>query len=142
MDKEKLAENILTFIPSMFKRLMRAYPDLGISRQHLELLFKVQNENRKPMSYYSEKMMIPKSNLTVISDTLVKDGLLERVFDPNDRRVVILAITEKGEERLHEHKKNMMHEMAKRLDAFDDKDINRINELIEELKAIFDRNDR
>ncbi|MGE5632063.1 MAG: MarR family winged helix-turn-helix transcriptional regulator [Caulobacteraceae bacterium] len=139
MDRIKLVENILTFIPSVFKRLMKAYPNLEITRQQLGLLFHINCENGKPMSYYSEKMMIPKSNLTVLSDKLIKEGLAERAFDLGDRRVITLKITKKGREFLYEHKEKVKHEILKKLDSLSDADVKRLNELIEEIREIFDK---
>ena len=137
MDREKLAENILNFLPLMLKRLMKAHPHFEMPKQQMGLLFNISKENRKPMSYYSEKMMIPKSNLTVISDKLIKEGFIERDFDSNDRRVIILALTQKGEEFISENIKRIREEMVERLDSFNDEDIKRMNELIEEMKEIF-----
>lgn len=139
MDKEKLVENILNFLPSMFKRLMKAQPPFEMPKQQMGLLCHISKENKRPMSYYSEKMMVPKSNLTGISDKLIKEGLIERAFDPNDRRVIILALTKKGEEYINKNMKRVKGEMLEKLDSLNDEDIKRLNELIEEMKAIFDR---
>ncbi|HYF83837.1 MAG TPA: MarR family transcriptional regulator [Clostridia bacterium] len=141
MDREKLAENLLNFLPAMFKKLMRVHPTFEMPKQQMGLLFHISKENRKPMSYYSEKMMVPKPNLTVIADKLINDGFVERAFDSNDRRVIILALTKKGEEYINENIKRIKGEMMERLDSFNDKDIERLNELILEMKEIFDRLD-
>jgi len=142
MDREKLAENILTIVPFMFKKLRKVFPPSGISKQQLELLFHINHEDRKPMNFYSEKMMVPKSNLTVISDKLIMEGLIERVFDPNDRRIIILKITKKGIEYLGEYKKIIIREMKKKLDSLNNDDIKRLNELIGEMKIIFNKIDQ
>jgi DNA-binding MarR family transcriptional regulator len=139
LDREKLAENMLRFLPLMFKKLMRVHPTFDMPKQQMGLLFHISKENGRPMSYYSEKMMVPKSNLTVISDKLIKDGFIERSFDSNDRRVIILTLTPKGEEYINENFKRIKGEMIERLDSFNDEDIKRLNELIEEMKKIFDR---
>ena len=136
LDREKLAESILTFIPMLHRKLMKVYPTHEVSRQQLGLLFKINCNDRKPMSYYSEQMSIPKSNLTVLSDKLIDEGLIERIFDPNDRRVVILGITEKGTEYLCQYKAELRQEMIKMLGSFSDRDITRLNELVEEIKTI------
>ena len=139
LDREKLAENILNFLPSMFKRLMRSHPSFEMPKQQFGLLFHISKDNKKPMSFYSEKMMVPKSNLTVIADKLINDGFVERAFDPDDRRVIILALTKKGEEFINENIKRIKGEMKERLGSFNDEDIKRLNELIEEMKEIFNR---
>lgn len=136
MEREKFVESFASFIPYLFKKVMRGFQVGGISKMQLELLFKISNENGKPMSYYSEKMVIPKSNLTVLSDKLIKEGYVERVYDRNDRRIIILSITEKGEAVLTEHKNMMKKAMVKKLESISDEDIKRLNLLIEEMKEI------
>lgn len=139
MDREKLAENLQTFVPLMFKKIMKAFPASEISQPQIGLLFHVKKNKGKPMSYYSEKMMVPKSNLTVISDSLIKEGYIERKFDPSDRRVIILELTGKGEEFLNNYKEKVREQIKKRLDNLEEEDVIRLNELIEEMKSIFEK---
>lgn len=139
MNREKLAENLLTFIPLIHKKLMKGFPSNEIPKQQLGLLHLISRHDEKPMNYYSEKMMIPKSNLTVIADKLIEEGLIQRVFDPSDRRIIILKITEKGEEYLLEFKKKVIKEMETKLGLYSDNDVKRLNELIEEMKTIFNQ---
>jgi DNA-binding MarR family transcriptional regulator len=120
---------------------MKAHPHFEMPKQQMGLLFQISKENRRPMSYYSEKMMIPKSNLTVISDKLIKEGFVERSFDTEDRRVIILALTPKGEEYINENFERIRKGMTERLNSLNNDDIKRLNELIEEMKGIFDRLD-
>lgn len=141
MDRETLAGNLLNILPTMFKKLMRVHPHFEMPKQQMGLLFHISKEDGRPMSYYSEKMMVPKPNLTVIADKLINEGYVERAFDPNDRRVVILALTKKGEEYINENFTRIKEEMAERLNSLNDEDIERLNELILEMKAIFDRLD-
>jgi MarR family transcriptional regulator, organic hydroperoxide resistance regulator len=139
VERENFVENLLTFMPLMHKKFMKELPACGISKQQIELLFRLNKEDGKLMSYYSEKMMIPKPNLTLIVDKLIEEGLIVRVFDPNDRRVVILKITDKGREYLYEFKERVKQQMVEKLDIFSNTDIKRLNELIKEMKVIFEK---
>lgn len=136
VEKEKLAENLVTLVPTIFKQLMKGFPVFELPRQHIQLLFTIGHDNGKPMSYYSEKLMMPKPNLTVIADKLIEERLIERVFDPADRRVVILKITEKGEESIREHKEKVRCDVGEKLDLLSDNDIKRLNDIIDEMKVI------
>ncbi|MDF2616482.1 MAG: MarR family transcriptional regulator, partial [Sedimentibacter sp.] len=44
----------------------------------------------------TEKVLSTAGNMTVIIENLVKDGMVTRTIDPNDRRVNLISITEKG----------------------------------------------
>ncbi|MCX7711827.1 MAG: MarR family transcriptional regulator [Clostridia bacterium] len=141
MNREKLAENLQILMPVVFKKLMKTFPELEISKHMLELLFMIKKEDSKPMSYFSEKLMLPKSNLTVMADRLIEEGFIERAFDPNDRRVIILRITEKGDQYLCKAREKVKLHVAEKLVVFSDEEINRLNELVEEMKAIFSKMD-
>jgi DNA-binding MarR family transcriptional regulator len=49
-----------------------------------------------PFGKIGEKMMVTVSNLTGIVDRLEEKGLVVRVRDPDDRRVVHVRLTDKG----------------------------------------------
>lgn len=51
----------------------------------------------------SKFMMVDPSTLVSVIDTLSRKGLAERKCDPNDRRRIPIAITEKGEVIISEH---------------------------------------
>lgn len=139
MDREKLVDNLLTFVPMMYKKLMKDIIRPGIPKQQMWLLFLLDNHNEKPMSYYSEKMMIPKPNLTSLVDKLIEDKLVERIFDPNDRRVILLKITEKGREFIEEYKKNTKKIILDKIEIFDESDVKKLNDMFEEMKKLFDK---
>lgn len=139
MDRESLVENLLTSLPMIYKKVMRGLPSFGISKQQMKLLAHINEENGRPMKYYSDRMMIPKSNLTVIADKLIEEGLLERKLEPNDRRVITLKITDKGKEQLLKFRKILKEEMLKKLEVLDDEDIRKLNKLIKEIVVIFEK---
>lgn len=93
------------------------------------------------MSFYSEKMEIPKSNLSVMSDKLFYEGLIERNLDPSDRRVITLTITQKGEEYLTECLNQRKATIISRLETLDEEDVKRLNELVEETIKILGKLD-
>lgn len=43
-----------------------------------------------------EKALSTGGNMTVVIENLVRDGLVSRSIDPNDRRVNLISITDKG----------------------------------------------
>jgi MarR family transcriptional regulator, 2-MHQ and catechol-resistance regulon repressor len=47
------------------------------------------------------KMLVSGGNMTVVVDNLVKQGLVERIRITNDRRKILVRLTEKGEELFH-----------------------------------------
>lgn len=59
------------------------------------------------------KMMVSGGNMTVVLDNLQKSGLVKRVRSKEDRRTIVVELTEHGEERVHgifhEHAEHVSH---------------------------------
>lgn len=68
----------------------------------------VQAPRGLKMSELSRRMMVTNGNITGIADQLEKDGLIERIKDPADRRSSIIRLTTKG--RRHLQRMQRAHE--------------------------------
>ena len=91
------------------------------------------------MNYYCSQMMISKPNLTVMTDKFIEEGLIERDYKEDDRRVIILRLTQKGENILIEQKKMFTSMVLERLKKLDDEEVLRLNELMEEAMKIISK---
>ncbi len=112
---------------------------MDIPKQQFGLLHMVCIRQGKTMSYYSEKMQLPKSNISILADRLIKGGYLIRETDPEDRRVINLRVTKKGKDLFSTQKNQIKREMIKPLEDLQEEDILRLNTLIIEMKSIFDK---
>lgn len=59
----------------------------------LRLLMTVRLFPEETMSDYSERLNVSQSTTTQFTDQLVRRGFLTRLADPNDRRIIRLALT-------------------------------------------------
>lgn len=137
--REKCAESMIGILPYIFKKFKKVYQVTDMQRQQLELLFKIGKFDGKPTSFYSDMMMIPRSNVTVASNKLVEDGLIERVPSEEDRRVIILKVTDKGRTYLDKYLNEVKLAMMDKLSKYEDDDIKRIDEILDELRTIMDK---
>jgi DNA-binding MarR family transcriptional regulator len=55
-----------------------------------------------PQSRLGQMLVVNKSNVTGLVDRLEENGFVERVDSPNDRRVKLVRLTEKGKAKLDE----------------------------------------
>jgi DNA-binding MarR family transcriptional regulator len=141
LSKEKLVENIMTSGFLMYKRLSKGMNASDLPRSQFELLYFISLENDKPMKYYGDKLMISKPNLTVMADKLIGEGYVERVFEPSDRRIIILRLTQHGENYLYNEMVKIKQTMVKRFEALNDSEVERLDEIIDEMKNIFNKID-
>ncbi len=68
----------------------------------LRMLWTVYHNGAAPMKDFSEKLGVSQSTATQLADRLVRRGMVERLSDENDRRMVKLRTTEAAQRLLKE----------------------------------------
>lgn len=87
-----------------------------------------------PMSEIGRSVHVSKSNMTSLIDKLVEKELVKRVPDEKDRRVINIAITDKGKGLLWNWKKRYNNEIKKSLSALSDEDLEKFYQSVENIK--------
>ncbi|MER3446202.1 MAG: MarR family transcriptional regulator [Candidatus Dadabacteria bacterium] len=81
-------------------RLESALEDTGLSLPKFAVLDRLIRIGEPiPLTRLAAQLACVKSNVTQLVDRLEADGLVERRDDPEDRRSVLAAITDKGRRR-------------------------------------------
>jgi DNA-binding MarR family transcriptional regulator len=75
-------------------------PDIALTMPQMVTLFAIRDANTCRMSELAEVTQQSAGTLTGIVDRLIDDGLVARVRDADDRRVVQVALTDVGRERI------------------------------------------
>lgn len=91
--------------------------DLSLKELHvLEAVAEQSLSGQNTMAAVADSLSIRASTLTTSVNTLVRKGYLSRVHDEEDRRLIHIALTEKGEEanRLHSEFHTQMIQSAVR----------------------------
>ena len=104
-----------------FKQQMEKLRGSGNPEDHAFLLrvfiILAHSETPLTMGELSAALKIPLSSTTRIIDWLVRGKFLERTYDPNDRRVVLVKMTKIGEQffqtAMDYNKKRIAHLMKK-----------------------------
>ena len=79
---------------------------------------------------------MPKSHATALVDKLIAEEMVERLFDPKDRRIVYVQITAKGAEDFNTIKQEISQEMRMRLEKLDSSKIEILAVASQQLKDI------
>ena len=78
-------------------RLSRQPGVVRLSGPRLRLLLAVEEVGRLRMGDLAEDLGITARTVTTLVDALEKEGLLDRLPDPTDRRATLLALTERAQ---------------------------------------------
>lgn len=93
-------------------------PDIALTVPQMITLFAIRAAGTCRMSELAEVTQQSAGTLTGIVDRLIDDGLVGRVRDAGDRRVVQVALTPLGEERLSRVEQARCEDMTRALDHF------------------------
>ncbi|HET7465153.1 MAG TPA: MarR family transcriptional regulator [Candidatus Dormibacteraeota bacterium] len=72
----------------------------GLTEGRLTVMFRLFRCGPTPLGDLAEDLATTPRNITGLVDNLERDGLVERVPDPNDRRSVRATLTEAGKTRI------------------------------------------
>ena len=142
MDEErlnKMVDDLYLFFPLFRKKLFKHKRNLKQKKNphsYYHILKVLNKRGELPMSEIGRLVYISKSNMTSLIDKLVEDGLAERLPDENDRRVINIALTDKGKDLLKNWRKHANNEIKNNLSTLTDEDLEKFYESIETMKSI------
>lgn len=118
MDKVELINQIIE-LQRMSDRARRQYEldvwmNLPLTIGQLKSLFFIRNHGSTNLRKLAAALGVTPTNTTGIVDRLVKHGLISRTENPEDRRMLLLQPTPKGEElitKLRERRRDYMVEV-------------------------------
>ncbi len=147
MDEErlnKMVDDLYLFFPLFRKKLLKhkkKYKQKKMPHSYYHILKVLKKRGELPMSEIGRMVYISKSNMTSIIDKLVENGLAERLPDKNDRRVINIALTDKGNDLLRDWRKNSNNEIKMNLSTLSDEDLEKFYDSVENIKNILNKMD-
>ncbi len=127
----KLFNNILTYEENAL--ITEEFKDISLNDMHvIEAIGVSQKRN---MSSIAKSLEVTVGTLTIAMNNLVKKGYVKRSRSAKDRRVVLVSLTEKGEQA-YEHHKTFHNKMI--LDIMDRLKGEKLDVLVDALHSIQD----
>jgi DNA-binding MarR family transcriptional regulator len=141
---EEVAEDILDSFPIFFRRVSRegAYPGSKKFDPSRFVLRAVQQHGPVRMSEIGKHMGISKPYMTLLVNRLISEGLVERVPDTDDRRVINVIITEAGRDAIRKFTRNARETVMKNLSSLDSEDISSLHESMKRIRSITSKLER
>lgn len=81
---------------NVHKKELSIIKDSGLTASQFEVLEVLYDLGDLRICDIIEKILATGGNMTVVIDNLAKDGLVQQCMDPQDKRVKLIRITEKG----------------------------------------------
>lgn len=143
MDSEKKLAHELFQIYFLYnkKDLLKLDTPTGevFGRSAYEVMFLLDDLGERPMSVVAKTLSYSKAYITSIADTLHSKGYLRRAPSREDRRVILLSLTEEGCTFLHAHRESVELAVEKRLSMLSLDDVTLMSEMAAEMVRILSK---
>jgi DNA-binding MarR family transcriptional regulator len=100
MEKAQLIRQVIELQRKVNRMLRRQVPDawmeLSLTLAQLKSLSFISSEGNTNVRKLAAALSVTSANVTGIVDRLVKQGLVTRRENPEDRRMLLLQVTDKG----------------------------------------------
>jgi DNA-binding MarR family transcriptional regulator len=141
---EDIASDILDSFPVFLRRVSRMEAHRGMKKLDPSrfVLRAVYMHGPVRMSEIGKHMGISRPYMTILVDKLIEEGLVERVPDSSDRRVVNVTITDAGRDAVREFMSNARETIVRNLSSLDSTDISSLHEAMKRIRSITSKLDR
>lgn len=109
----------------------------GIQQAQYRLLFLLCQVPMESMSNLGKMMYISKPYMTVLVDSLSKEGYVERLSDPHDRRIVNIAITEAGRVKIGDIRVIIAEKLSLQIQALSNEEMETLKNAVDQIIHIY-----
>ena len=151
MNEQKMNElvnSILIYLPLFYKKIttpneahVKNSSYKRANMEHYQILGILEHHNNLPISEIGKKLLISKPNMTSHIDKLVLEGMVERIPNTKDRRVIKILITQKGHDYIKESRKWVNKNIKNNLSPLNSEELEQMYTCIETLKNKVLRNE-
>ena len=134
---DSVIENLISIYPLLSKSFTRSIRSkTNLNPGSLFILGILDRNGILSMSEIGCKLSMPKPHVTAQVDKLIAENMVERLFDPNDRRIVNIKLTEKGKTDFESIKVQISHEMRQSIETLDENKVKILFESSSQVREI------
>jgi len=119
----ELLDELTSHTPAGIMRYMRRWPSGPLSLVHLHVLTVLEIDGELTMRGLAESLDVSQASATGIVDRMAQRGLVERRGDPDDRRVVRVALTATGRQLIEGIAAERKERLGRLLEELSDDDL-------------------
>lgn len=138
---DELADSILIYLPLFYKKITTPkVSDIEKSNykrrtlEHYQILGVLEHHNNLAISEIGKRLMISKPKMTSHIDKLVSDGMVERIPNKKDRRVIKISLTTKGYDYIKESRIFVNNNIKNNLAPLNSEELEQLGECIKNIK--------
>jgi MarR family transcriptional regulator, transcriptional regulator for hemolysin len=113
--------------------------ELGLAMSQLPVLIVLKQGKGLPQAELARIARVEQSSMAQLLNRMERDGLIERVADPADKRSRVISLTDRAFRRMHKGKAIMDATVKIALQGLSPTDIERLNELMRRINDNLER---
>jgi len=137
IDAERILRSVFDLVLTFSKMLTFNGELENLRAIELYLLLYIAQRGSQKMSELAEVFSMTKSNITFLVDSLEEKELVERSRSNEDRRVINICLTEKGQQMYNQVLDDFAKLMSRVMSQIPEKDLSIISEGFERLSRLF-----
>ena len=111
----------------------------GISPPHFEIMRTLKETGRLHIAEIGERLQIPKPQMTHLIDRLVSLGIVVRQADVADRRIINIALTDKGKKMIEKHDRSIRGSIKENLSCLTNEELHELSVSLRKLRDILSK---
>ena len=136
MTRQEQVNRFVAAIGAVKRNLTSSHgQQIGVSRAQAEMLFMIKLHKLNSVGELATALEITSGAVTQVIEGLVQDGLLARVRDEQDRRIVHIEFTAEGESKFRELRRHHLSNITRLLEPLTDGEIAALAELLDKVTA-------
>ena len=112
---------------------------MPIPHSHMKVIFHLMMSGPCPVSKIANDLIISKPNMTPIIDNLISEGYVNRYNDPNDRRVIMIEVTEKAHAFFNENRLKLKNLLFEKISVLGNDDLEKLRALLPEFSKVIEK---
>lgn len=138
----KVSENLFSLIMQLNNKLFNSDKITKCSPlppSHVKVIFYLMHNGSSSISDIASNLEISKPNMTPIIDKLIKEDLVCRKEDLQDRRIIRIELTKKAHEMVEYHQNKLKGILLDKISNLCDDDLSKMGDLIINLTSIIEK---
>lgn len=136
---DSIVESISRMITIVHRSLLSEFASKGLSRNHVMIMKVLSRSGALPSSAIAKELLVSKPQMTHLIDRLINVGMVERQPSQEDRRVINIALTVKGQSVVKECEMLIIDKGRARLAYLSAKELEDLEIILKKLVGIESR---
>lgn len=118
---------------------MTAMNDRGLTMSQMFVLAKLDECGPLNLTALAKAVLVTNQAMTGITNKLVSEGLIERVYSENNRRQIVVQLTQEGHSFMNAYYEHVYEEFRMMFESCTPEEIDRVNQASREIVEILAR---